>query len=143
MSTEETMESRKATALRLMSATAARDRAAVSSCLSEDTTWWIPQSASADGTIARPLIGRDAVVELLCGETRFFRSGTLKWEIHHVLGDNDFVLVHATLRATTAGGRDYENHYAMLQRFDGELVAEAWEHLDTAYAFSRFASESG
>jgi ketosteroid isomerase-like protein len=139
VSLEETVEARRETALRLMKATTERDRDSVSSCLSKDAIWWIPQSSSTNGNIERPLRGREAVVELLCGETRFFEVGTLRWEFQHVLSDNDFVLVHGTLRATTSSGRDYENQYVMLHRFDDRLVAEVWEHLDTAYAYSRFA----
>jgi len=127
------------TAIRLLTAVNERDRDAVSSYLSPDVSWWIPQSASANGDIERPLKGREAVVELLCGETRFFEAGTLRWEFHHVISDKDLVMVHGTLRATTRSGRDYVNHYVMLHRFDGELVTEVWEHLDTAYAYSRFA----
>ena len=78
------------------------------------------------------------MLELLCGESRY-EVGTMVWEYHQVLHDEGFVIAHCSLRATTRSGRGYENQYALLYRFDGRLITEAWEHTDTAYAFSRFA----
>jgi ketosteroid isomerase-like protein len=128
---------RKEIVIRLLAAIATRDRAAASHCIADDVTWWAPQSAVAHG-LERPLRGRGKVLELLCGESRY-EVGTMKWECHQVFHDDGFVIAHCSLRATTRSGRDYENHYALLYRFDGLLIAEAWEHTDTAYAFSRFA----
>jgi ketosteroid isomerase-like protein len=75
---------------------------------------------------------------LLCGESRY-EVGTMEWEHHQLFHDGDFVIAHSSLRATTRSGRDYENQYALLYRFHALLITEAWEHTDTAYAFSRFA----
>jgi uncharacterized protein len=128
---------RKEIVTRLLTAIAARDRAAASACLTDDVIWWVPRSAGERG-LERPLRGRERVLELLCGESRY-EVGTMVWTSHQVFYDNDFVIAHCSLRATTRSGRDYENEYALLYRFDDLLIAEAWEHTDTAYAFSRFA----
>jgi ketosteroid isomerase-like protein len=122
----------------LLHAIASRDRRAAQSCLTEDVTWWVPQSAAERG-LERPLQGRDRVLELICGESRY-EVGTMVWEFHQMLSDQDFVVAHCSLRATTRSGRDYENQYALLYRFRQELIAESWEHTDTAYAFARFST---
>ena len=96
------------------------------------------RSRRAQRGLDRPLRGREPVLELLCGESRY-EIGTMVWEHHQVLHDGDFVIAHCSLRATTRSGRDYENQYALVYRFDALLITEAWEHTDTAYAFSRFA----
>lgn len=129
---------RKRTAADLLTAIAERRREVASDCLSDNVVWWVPQSAGDRG-IARPLEGRQAVLDLCCGESRY-QVGTMTWELHQVLHDDDVVVVHCTLRALTKGGTPYENHYALLYRFVGTLIAEAWEHTDTAYAFARFAT---
>jgi ketosteroid isomerase-like protein len=121
----------------LLTAIAPRDRSAAAGCLTDDVTWWVPQSAGERG-LERPLRGRDRVLELLCGESRYV-VGTMTWEYHQVLHDGDFVVAHCSLRATTQSGQDYENQYALLYRFREDEIAESWEHTDTAYAFARFS----
>ena len=136
MTTEDQAGTRKEIVLRLLKAIAERDRASASGYLADDVTWWVPQSAGARG-LERPLRGREQVLELLCGESRY-EVGTMVWDHHQLFHDGNFVIAHCSLRATTRSGRDYENQYALLYRFDELLIAEAWEHTDTAYAFSRF-----
>ncbi len=138
MTDDESTAHRKSVVVSLLTAIADRDRPAAADCLTDDVTWWVPQSAAAHG-LDRPLHGRDRVLELICGESRYV-VGTMAWEYHQTLCDHDFVVVHCSLRATTVSGRDYENQYALLYRFRQQLIAESWEHTDTAYAFARFAT---
>jgi uncharacterized protein len=137
MTEDERSRLRENVVVMLLNAIATRDRAAAGGCLTDDVTWWVPQSAGERG-LERPLEGRDRVLELLCGESRYV-VGTMAWEFHQILHDQDFVVAHCSLRATTQSGRDYENQYALLYRFRGQLINESWEHTDTAYAFARFA----
>jgi ketosteroid isomerase-like protein len=116
---------------------AEKDRAATSACLADDVTWWVPQSAAEHG-IERPLRGRESVLGLLCGKSRY-EPGSMNWQCHHLVHDGDMVVAHCTLRAKTATGRTYQNEYALIYRFQGELIVESWEHTDTAYAFSRYS----
>ena len=136
MPPDDQVRTRKEIVVRLLTAIAERDRAAAARCLADDVTWWVPQSAGARG-LQRTLRGRERVLELLCGESRY-EVGTMVWEHHQMFHDGNFVIAHSSLRATTRSGRDYENQYALLYRFDELLIEEAWEHTDTAYAFSRF-----
>ena len=128
---------RKEIVIRLLTAIAERDRASASLCVADDVIWWVPQSAGTRG-LERPLRGRESVLELLCGKSHY-EVGTMAWEYHHLFHDDNFVIVQCSMRATTRSGRDYENQYALLYRFEDLLIKEAWEHTDTAYAFSRFA----
>jgi ketosteroid isomerase-like protein len=128
---------RKQVVMRILAAIAGKDRASASDCLADDVTWWVPQSA-ADFGINRPLLGRDPVLALLCGESRY-EPGTMVWECHRLLHDDDVVVAHCTLRANTRAGQPYVNQYCLLYRFDAALITESWEHTDTAYAFSRFS----
>jgi ketosteroid isomerase-like protein len=131
-------DARRQVALRLLKAIADKDRASASECLADQVTWWVPPSAAEHG-IARPLSGRDDVLNLLCGESRY-EVGTMVWEYHHILHGDDLVVVHCALHARTRAGRPYDNEYCLLYRFVGQLVVESWEHTDTAHAFAQYAS---
>jgi ketosteroid isomerase-like protein len=137
MTSDDVAEKRKQIVIHLLTAIAERDRATASRCLADDVIWWVPQSAGERG-LERPLRGHGQVLDLLCGESRY-EVGTMVWEHHQLFHDDDFVIAHSSLRATTRAGRAYENQYALLYRFEDLLIKEAWEHTDTAYAFSRFA----
>jgi ketosteroid isomerase-like protein len=136
--TQDIGDARTQVALRLLTAIAQKDRASASGCLADDVTWWVPQSAAEHG-IDRPLLGRDNVLDLLCGESRY-EVGTMVWEYHHILEHDDLVVVHCALRARTRAGRPYDNEYCLLYRFTGHLVVESWEHTDTAHAFAQYTS---
>jgi ketosteroid isomerase-like protein len=46
------------------------------------------------------------------------------------------VAVHARAQGTTLADRDYNNEYHFLFRMVNGRIAEGWEFLDTAYAYS-------
>ena len=98
--------------------------------------WWAPPSAAARG-VPRPLTGRDAVVPFLTGGLGYFRAGTITWDVHQLVAEGDVAAVAFTRRSLTAAGTPYENEYCLVLRFDGDQIAEAWEHADTAHAFAQ------
>jgi ketosteroid isomerase-like protein len=53
------------------------------------------------------------------------------------LGEGDYVVIHTQMTSRTKAGKDYDATHVWLFRFEGSLVAEAWEYADTAYAFER------
>lgn len=130
-------ERRKAVVVRLMDDIAARDREAASAVFAEEVSWWAPQSAIELG-VPRPVRGRDAVLDLV--RMRSYQVGSTRWRNQHVLYDEEegVVVLHTNLEATTNAGLDYDNPYCLLYRFEGDVVAEVWEHADTAYAYSRY-----
>ena len=113
------------------------DGAAQAALMAEDVKWWVPQSAVDAADIPRPLEGRDAVVGMLGGADVFFTE--MDWSIDHLVAEDDHVAVHAHMEGRTASGNHYLNQYHFLYRLQDGLIAEVWEHLDTAYAFSRLA----
>jgi ketosteroid isomerase-like protein len=113
----------------------ASDGEAVAALLTEDVRWWIPQSAAAQG-IPRPVIGRQQLVDHFWGTARY-RPGFRSWSIERLITGGDCVAAQATLTATMVGGAPYSNQYVYIFRFEGSLVAEVWEYLDTAYFFQQ------
>lgn len=114
------------------------DRERLAADLADDVAWWAPVSTSRLG-LPRPLLGRDAVVDLLVS-VPLYEPGSRRWDIHQVIADASTAAVHATLTARTRSGADYQNSYVFVFEFAEGKIAAVWEHLDTAYAYERFAS---
>lgn len=112
------------------------DEDAMKPLVSSDVRWWPPPSVASRANLDRPIVGWSAVPWLGGGATRAFRPGTTKLTYHHVLEDGDLVSVHMTRESVGSNGRPYENEYNWLLRFEDGLIAEVWEVLDTAHAFS-------
>jgi ketosteroid isomerase-like protein len=132
--------SRKDDARHLIDSMANGETGDLADLLAEDVAWWVPPSAAAQG-LPRPLIGRAQVIPLIAEPTMFFRPGTRRWTVHHLVEEGDLVAVHANLQGQTAGGGPYTNEYHFLVRFEDGAIAEVWEHVDTA-AFAEQMADS-
>jgi uncharacterized protein len=120
----------------VLAAYAASDAAALRRLLTDDVAWWVPRSAA--GRYPRPILGIDAALEVLAGPSRAYRKPTIAWTVHHVASDgSDVVMATATMTAVLLNGNEYVNDYCYVFRFDGDRIAEATEHTDTAYAVER------
>jgi uncharacterized protein len=120
----------------VLTAYAASDAETLRRLLTDDVTWWVPQSAA--GRYPRPILGVDAVVGVLAGPSRAYRKPTIAWTVHHVVADeSDIVMAAATMSAVLLNGNEYVNDYCYVFRFDGDRIAEATEYTDTAYAVER------
>ena len=51
-----------------------------------------------------------------------------------MVAEGDCVGANEVLRAVRATGEPYENMYCHWFRFEGEAIAEVWEHVDTCYS---------
>jgi ketosteroid isomerase-like protein len=120
---------------RFFAAMGASEGAAMVPLLADDARWWFPQSGAEAGAVPRLVEGRDAVLSILGHADAFFAR--LHYTLDHVLEDGEMVSVHATARGATLQGRSYENEYLFLFRLRDGVIAEGWEFLDTAYAYSR------
>ncbi len=129
------VEPNKALVRRQVAAMEARDADALAAVFGADARWWVPQSACLRAGIERPLVGRDAVVALVGGSQVFFSD--MSWTIDLLIAEGDHVAAHMHMAGTTASGNDYLNHYHFLYRVEDGLIAEVWEHADSAYAFER------
>jgi ketosteroid isomerase-like protein len=103
--------------------------------LTDDVRWWFPQSAEGVGGIGHFVDGREPVLAILGHADKYFKH--LVYTFEHVVEDGDMVAVHAKARGETVAGRSYANEYHFLFRISDGFIAEGWEFLDTAYAYSR------
>jgi ketosteroid isomerase-like protein len=117
----------------VLKAMAEYDAESLARLFTEDVLWWPPPSAESRG-IARPIAGQDAVVGFLTGSLGLFRKGTISYDVHHVIADDQFVAVGCGRSSLTAQGNPYHNEYCLVFRHVDGRVAEGWEHVDTKYA---------
>ncbi len=98
-----TVDDDKHTIGELLDGIARRDRAALEQLVTDDVVWWVPRSASRHG-LARPLVGRGAVVELLRGSKDFFRPETTTWTVIAMIAEGSAVVAHVRRKVATPGG---------------------------------------
>jgi ketosteroid isomerase-like protein len=117
----------------VLAAYAASDADALRALLTDDVVWWVPPSAA--GRYPRPISGIDAVLAVLAGPSLAYRKPTIRWTVHHVVGDEgDIVMANASMNAVLINGNPYANDYCYVFRFQGDRIAEGTEYADTAYA---------
>jgi len=117
----------------VLAAYAESDAAALRALLTDDVMWWVPPSAA--GRYPRPISGIDAVLDVLAGPSRSYRKPTIRWTVHHVVGDEtDIVMANASMTAVLINGNSYANDYCYVFRFEGDRIAEGTEYADTAHA---------
>ena len=132
------LDNEKQTVLKLLDGIARRDRSLLERLVTDDVVWWVPRSAARHG-LARPLVGRPAIVELLRGSKDFFRADTTTWTVISMIGEGPSVVAHVERRCLTSKGAEYENDYLLRFDFENGRIREAWEQTDTALAFDLFA----
>ena len=117
------------------------------SLLAEDCVWWngMGRLPSAEGKVE--FVGRDEIADLLLGRGGHSRLSTGETVDRYdlttaafddviTIADGDFVFRQHWYRATTIGGRDYQNMYGFLFRFrDDGLIDRIWEHWGTLTAW--------
>jgi nitroreductase len=125
------------------------------SLLAPDCEWWngLGRLPGAEGQtvfrgrdeIGRVLLGRGGVTTLSTGETvdRYdLRTAAFSDVIS--IADGDHVFRQHTYRATTVGGRPYQNVYGFLFRFRADgLVDRIWEHWGTLAAWEQLFRRPG
>jgi ketosteroid isomerase-like protein len=99
--------------------------------LSEDVTWWVPQSSPLAGLHE----GRDAVLALMgSGVDLYDANAPMEVEIEEIVAEGGSVCVETVITAKTASGEPYRNHYHFAFRVrEGRIVAVK-EYFDTLYA---------
>jgi ketosteroid isomerase-like protein len=109
------------------------DRNGVRACFKEDAVWHIPPYyVKFDGR--RDSVGREEVVALLfASPAEFYKPETIKIDIHFMIADEKYGAYQFTNTCKTAKGEDYFNIYVFSFRFEDGLIAEVWEHIDSAY----------
>ena len=101
----------------------------VADLLTDDATWWVPQSSELAGTHR----GKAAVLALM-GKGVDLYQPPLDVKIEEMVAERDLVAVQLVIEAKTAAGRPYRNDYHFSFRVrDGRLCAVR-EYVDTKYA---------
>jgi nitroreductase/ketosteroid isomerase-like protein len=117
------------------------------SLLTEECVWWngMGRLPGAEGTTE--FVGRDQIAEFLLGRGGHVRLSTGETVDRYdlttstfadviTIADGDYVFRQHTYRATTVGGRPYENAYGFLFHFrDDGLIDRIWEHWGTLTAW--------
>jgi ketosteroid isomerase-like protein len=134
---DSTLERNKDVVRQQLAAMERCDGPAQGALMTDDVRWWVPQSAHESAHIPRPLDGRAAVVKLLESAPQMFSE--MDWTIDQLVAEGDLVVAAAHMQGRTTSGKDYLNQYVFVYRVVDGLIAEIWEHLDTAYVFARLA----
>jgi ketosteroid isomerase-like protein len=116
------------------------DKDAILNQLTPDAKWWVPLSGAQRGIASRPIEGGQTIADILTNtlSTQLYAKERT-WTVQHVVADDAVGAAQVQLSTTlAASGTPYENVYAYFFRFADGKIAEIWEHLDTAYAFSLF-----
>jgi uncharacterized protein len=117
--------------------------------LSDEPTWWIPESAAAKNASRlhsvpgeRAVRGKDALTTMLfsSGFYRDRRSSPeyepMRYDRHHLIAEGDMVVSHHTMHTVTSSGDAYQNEFVFVFRLEDGKIAEVWEHLDTAHSYA-------
>lgn len=98
------------------------DLAAFDDLLADDCVWHVP----GRGQLAGDKKGRQATVEYY-GQLGVLSEGTVKVDLHSVLGDDEHVVgLHRT--SAQRGGKAFETTTAIVFHIRGARITEAWEH---------------
>jgi ketosteroid isomerase-like protein len=127
-------EQRKETVSTFLHALIGEDAATMRRLVADEVRWWVPQSSSEAYGMARPLDGWADVPWFGGDGWKGFQPDTSKIVIHHLVADGDLVSAHYNRTAVRANGNPYDCEYNILFRFDGDLIIEVWEVVDTAQA---------
>jgi ketosteroid isomerase-like protein len=125
----------KETVRRFLNALVNDDSESLRPLVSDLVTWWVPQSAGKRYDLPRRLDGWSGIPWFGGDGWKGFQPGTSKVSIHHLVAEDELVSAHYNREALRRDGSHYDNEYNMLFRFEGNLIIEVWEVVDTAHAF--------
>lgn len=111
----------------------------IGALFTEDVVWRTPQSSPMPG----PWVGKAAVLAGMAGGVDLYEAGSLDIQPTARAASEDHVFVEMTMKAKTAMGAPYENHYVFVFRVRDGRIAEIHEHLDTHYAQRRLFDPAG
>ena len=103
----------------------------VPSMLTEDVTWWVPQSSPLAGLYE----GKEAVLTMMGGGVDLYDAETpMQIEIEQLVAEGDTVCAQTVITAKTAAGEAYRNQYHFVFRVRDGRICAVKEYVDTLYA---------
>jgi ketosteroid isomerase-like protein len=123
-------ERNKDVVLRFLRAAHRVDVATAAECLADDVVKHGPRPSSP---MAAPVRGATAVLDAIPALLTLYED-TPQMEVGHVLAEGDLVSIDYVLRARTAKGEEYEDHYHPLFELRDGRITGFWEYIDTQYA---------
>ena len=105
----------------------------IGACFKDNAYWHIPPYYVTYGG-REDVVGREGIVGMLGGlQFEFYKPETINIDTHFIIADETHGAFQFTNTCKTASGGDYFNIYVFTFRFDDGLIAEVWEHLDSAF----------
>ena len=102
--------------------------------IADDVTWqWM-----GVGRWSRAFAGKQAVINALFGGATDQLGPSSRVEVSHVHADGEFVLVEHVGRNVLPDGRNYNNRYCWVFRFQNGLIQEVREYMDTQLVTETF-----
>lgn len=125
-------EQNRALLERFWTAMRSGDREGLRAVLAPDAVWRPPlYSMRVEGYAARE--GVESICDMLIGGGgQSYERETLKIERMLSVADDVHGAIQFTVDGKARSGNDYNNVYVTTFRFEGGVIAEAWEHMDTA-----------
>lgn len=125
---------------RYLDALLAGDLDTIRDSFAEDATW----TMYGELPIAGPWVGRDSIVdEFLTGAAgNLFEPGSQQFAFPTMIADGDTVALEWQVRARTAAGTPYDNHYCGIFVVRAGRIAAVREYLDSGRAARLLFAES-
>jgi len=114
----------------------AGDMTAFLNALSDNVRWTNIGTTKYSGTYE----GKETLLAGLMGPLFGELEGGITSAIHNVIAEGDFVAVQLSGQAVTRDGREYNNTYCHVFRFDGGKICEVTEYMDTELVTTTFGS---
>lgn len=117
---------------RYLDALLAGDLDTIRDSFAEDATW----TMYGELPIAGPWVGRDRIVDefLTRAAGKLFEPGSPQFAFPTMIADGDTVALEWQVRARTAAGAPYDNHYCGIFVVREGRIAAVREYLDSARA---------
>ena len=123
------VESNKAILRSAYEAVSRRDAGPLTAALADDIVWTIIGTTVMSG-VSR---GKNEVAEKIFGRLRArLADAPLRFEIDHMIGEGDWVVMLARGFAFAKDGQPYNNTYAITARFRDGRIVEMTDYIDTA-----------
>jgi len=139
--TTNALSDRATTARALLDAIGTHDRDAFAAVVGADVRWWFQPSVAGRSSGPRPIQGRARVVAAVIPPNPTFGKDSTTWDVLHCVESGDLLALHAERRSTGSRGQPYHVEYHFLFRFDGDLVVDVWDIMDTLAATDQLTAE--